>query len=117
MKNNLSLNKIENYYCNLGDLDGCDKIIDYIKKIELKESNLKDKYQNKFFYLILLIKKMISDFIGKISDKDATKIAKSKRGHYDEKIISEKLKIVDEIEDLKSFRIKKIFPGVLLFDK
>ena len=64
----------------------------------------------------LLLKKKISDFSGRFSDKDATKIAKSKRGNYDDQFIYEKFKILARIENLNKFKIKKIFPGVRLFN-
>ena len=116
IKENLDLSKIQDFYVNFESEESCDKIIDYIGKIEPNKILKKDKYQNIVFYLLLLLKKKISDFSGRFSDKDATKIAKSKRGNYDDQFIYEKFKILARIENLNKFKIKKIFPGVRLFN-
>ena len=102
----MDLSKIQDFYVNFESEESCDKIIDYIGKIEPNKILKKDKYQNIVFYLLLLLKKKLVisqvDFQIKMLQN-----CKKQRGNYDDQFIYEKFKILARIENLNNFKIKK----------
>ncbi len=114
-KNSDDLNKISNYYYNFTSGSSSQNIISLLNSIEIEYKNEADKYQNKFFFYALKTKKILSDFYGRLSNREVFNVISSKRGGLTIDELKNKLNKIAKTDEPNDFKIKQILPGIFLF--